>query len=71
MKKITSLAIKSTYPLLDPERRENNFELLGLDFMLDENFHPWLIEINTNPCLELSCPLLERILPSLIEQTFR
>lgn len=39
--------------------------------MIDENFNPWLIEINTNPCLELSCPLLERIVPNLIEQTFR
>ena len=28
-----------------------SFEVLGYDFMLDEDYNPWLIEINTNPCL--------------------
>jgi hypothetical protein len=31
--------------------------------MIDEKFHPWLIEINTNPCLELASPLLARLIP--------
>jgi hypothetical protein len=39
--------------------------------MIDANFKPWLIEINTNPCLELSCPTLERIIPSMVENAFR
>lgn len=39
--------------------------------MVDSEFHPWLIEINTNPCLELSCPLLTEIIPPMIENAFR
>lgn len=39
--------------------------------MIDYHFNPWLIEINTNPCLELSCPLLERIIPHMVENAFR
>lgn len=39
--------------------------------MIDEDFHPWLIEINTNPCLELSCPLLGRIIPAMVENALR
>lgn len=27
------------------------YELLGCDFMLDENFKPYLLEMNTNPAL--------------------
>ena len=27
--------------------------------------------MNTNPCLELSCPLLERIIPSMLENALR
>jgi tubulin polyglutamylase TTLL1 len=42
-----------------------------MDFMIDEEFKPWLIEINTNPCLELSSPLLARLIPSIIDQTMR
>lgn len=61
----------SSFMFLDENKKENNFEIFGLDFMLDYNLKPWLIEINTNPCLELSCPLLERIIPHMVENAFR
>ena len=35
MKAITLDAVKSTYLSLDQQRRENNFELFGMDFMID------------------------------------
>jgi hypothetical protein len=38
MKHFAIEAIKATYFILDPNRRTHNFELLGLDFMIDENF---------------------------------
>lgn len=27
------------------------FQLFGYDFMYDADCKPWLIEVNTNPCL--------------------
>jgi tubulin---tyrosine ligase len=71
MKTITLDAVKATYSSLDPDRRENNFELFGMDFMIDNSLKPWLIEINTNPCLEICCPLLAKLIPDLLEQTLR
>jgi len=53
------------YTKIDPKRREYCFEVFGMDFMIDELFKVWLIEINTNPCLEQSAPLLSRIIPSI------
>ena len=35
--------IKSTFLNLDADRKRDNFELFGLDFMIDQNFKPWLI----------------------------
>jgi hypothetical protein len=71
MKHFGTEAVRATYAVLDPARRRNNFELLGLDFMIDEDFQPWLIEVNTNPCLELCCPHLQRIIPAVVENVFR
>jgi D-alanine-D-alanine ligase-like ATP-grasp enzyme len=31
--------------------KEIGFELLGFDFMVDEDLNTYLIEVNTNPCL--------------------
>ena len=39
--------------------------------MIDRHFQPWLIEINTNPCLDCSGILLNRIIPYMVEQTFK
>lgn len=54
---------------VDPNKLGNNFEIFGLDFMIDAHLDVWLIEVNTNPCLELSCPLLSCLIPKMIENT--
>ena len=56
---------------MDCDRLNNQFEILGYDFMLDDNFKLSLIEVNTNPCLETDSPLLSRIIPELIEASFK
>lgn len=45
------------------------FELLGFDFMIDENFKLKLIEINVNPALFTDTSVQQGILPELIDQT--
>jgi tubulin--tyrosine ligase len=47
------------------------FEIFGLDFILAKKGQPFLLEVNTNPSLEVSCNLLSRIIPELLENTFR
>lgn len=42
-----------------------------MDFMIDENYKTWLIEVNTNPCLETTCPLLGRVITGLLENVFK
>ncbi|KAM3130213.1 hypothetical protein pb186bvf_017713 [Paramecium bursaria] len=49
-------------------KSKGNFEILGYDFMVDQNLKPWLIEINTNPCLDESSPLLKDLIPRMINQ---
>ena len=47
------------------------FEIFGYDFMIDNVFQPWLIEVNTNPCIELSSPLLEQLVPRMLNDAFK
>ena len=63
--------MKACSLLIDPEKKGHNFEIFGLDFMIDGDFHPWLIEINNNPCLEVNCPLLSEIIPNMLENALR
>lgn len=71
MKRIAQVAVKATYNKIDPGAKDYGFELFGLDFIVDANFKPWLIEINTNPCLELSSPTLQRLIPRMMENLAR
>jgi hypothetical protein len=57
------LAVKNE---LNPSKRRNCFELLGYDFMIDEDFRVWLIEINTNPYLGLPNIFIEELLPKML-----
>lgn len=71
MKDIAKVLAQASYSLIEQPDKQFGFELFGLDFIVDNEFKPWLLEVNTNPCLELSSPLLQTLLPSLIENVFR
>jgi len=47
-------------------KKEYQFEIFGYDFMIDSQAKVWLIEINTNPCLEESSPLLHKLIPRML-----
>ena len=71
IKKITTDCFRAVWGKIDPTKRTNMFELYGLDFMLDEDFKVYLIEVNTNPALQFSeSPLLARLIPTLLDNTF-
>ena len=38
--------------------------------MVDINYKVWLIEVNTNPCIEESSPLLQKLLPRMLDDAF-
>jgi tubulin--tyrosine ligase len=71
MKQLARDAVECACARFVHSRSQAGFELLGLDFLLDRQLKPWLIEVNTNPCLEQAGPLLSRIIPSLLENTLR
>lgn len=71
MKQIAKQSVESVVKSIDPERLEHTFEVFGFDFMIDDAFQVVLIEINTNSDLEISCNLLQRLIPSMVENTFK
>ena len=44
---------------------------MGYDFMIDIYNKPWLIEVNTNPCLEETSKLLKMLLPRMLDDAFK
>lgn len=71
MKRLATDTIKAVSRKMDPARRNCSFEIFGYDFMIDEDMKTWLIEVNTNPCLELSSPYLARLIPAMLENSIK
>lgn len=71
VKRLTHISLAAAESHLKNTRAPRSFELFGYDYMVDQDFVPYLIEVNTNPCLEFSAPMLEPLLTNLLENTFR
>mmetsp|Transcript_4990 Transcript_4990/g.4196 ORF Transcript_4990/g.4196 Transcript_4990/m.4196 type:complete len:129 (+) Transcript_4990:1647-2033(+) len=68
---MTLHCIEAVHTQIDPAHKNFSFELFGLDYMIDQNFKPWLIEINTNPSLDSTAGLLCKLVPEMVENVFR
>lgn len=71
IKRLSKLSVLAASEVLAESAIQKSFELFGYDYMVDEKFDPYLIEINTNPCLEFACPLLTTLITELIDNTIR
>jgi D-alanine-D-alanine ligase-like ATP-grasp enzyme len=58
MKELVMVSMNAVKKKLNLEDRKYCMEIFGYDFILDEDMNAWLIEVNTNPCIEESSPLL-------------
>jgi hypothetical protein len=71
MKQQAIRAFASVATKLNANKRKHCFELYGLDFMISQDGQPWLIEVNTNPCIETPSVLLGILLPRVLDDLFR
>ena len=70
-KEIIKHTIKCASNLINFNNRKNCFELMGYDFLLDEEFNVFLIEINSNPGLEISSEIIKILVPRMIDDALR
>ena len=71
MRSMAQQSMRAVSRKLDPNRKTFSFEIYGYDFMIDEDLNPWMIEVNTNPCFELSSPYLARLIPAMVENSLK
>ena len=65
----TILSVKGAQ--LNPNKRKHCFELFGYDFLIDEDFRVWLIEVNTNPYFGVANEYIADLLPKMIDDMTR
>lgn len=53
------------------EDRKNSVELYGFDIMIDDEYNPWLIEINSSPAMDYSTPVTECLVKEVMEDTIK
>ena len=71
VKEIIIHSMKSVAGKINKNERKICFEIFGYDFMFDENYVPYILEVNTNPGLEISSPLIEMLIPRMVDDAFK
>ena len=71
IKEIICLTMRSAKDKINKNGRSHQFEIFGYDFMLDSDFNLFLIEINTNPGLEISSPWIQIVVPRMLDDALR
>jgi len=78
MHKIKDVLIKTVLSVENPivtamsgtKNKNVCYELFGFDIIIDQNFKPWLLEVNVLPSLSSSSPMDKYIKTLLLSDTF-
>ena len=71
MKLLVEISMKSVGKKLLKTNPVLSFEIFGYDFIIDNEFKPWILEINNNPGLAISSSVIEKIVPRMLDDAFR
>jgi len=72
MKQIIITTMKSVQEsMTDVDTHSSCFQLLGYDFLVDEDLRVWLLEVNSNPLMHSTCPVTERLVDPCLRDMFR
>ena len=71
IKEIIAISMRCGKNKINKNNRSFQFEIFGYDFMLDSDFNAFLIEINTNPGLEISSPWIQIVVPRMLDDALR
>jgi len=71
MKDIIEISTKAVKQKINQNERTFSFEIFGYDFIMDSEFNMYLLEINTNPGLEESSPLIKILVPRMLDDALR
>ena len=71
IKEIITHTMRCGKKKINRNNRNFQFEIFGYDFMLDSDFNAFLIEINTNPGLEISSPWIQIVVPRMLDDALR
>lgn len=71
MKDLIEVSMNCVGNKLMPHKCTLSFQIFGYDFIIDNNYKPWILEINYNPGLQITSQVIENIVPRMIDDAFR
>ena len=71
MKELIEISMNCVGNRLRTHKKSLSFQIFGYDFIIDQNYKPWILEINYNPGLQISSKVIENIVPRMIDDAFR
>jgi tubulin monoglycylase TTLL3/8 len=69
IKKIVTYSLECVQDMVDG--RQGSCELYGYDVMIDENYKPWLIEVNCSPAMDYSTQVTEFMVKDVMNDTIK